>query len=716
MDSSEDKNRRFDTLATGIILNRQNQGLTLDDVYVFGPSLLLNVRYGITYANFTERRISRGFDLASLGFGPSVVNAVPKSLAAFPRVTAGSLTELSANESGDGGNYSTTHNIAGTVTKLRGDHSFRMGADFRAYRENQGRFPDDLSPQLAFSSTYTRGPLDNSPAPQLGGELASLLLGVPDGAMTRTATLAEQDNYLGLFLHDDYKVSSKLTVNFGLRYELETPVTERYNRSVAGFASNQASPVEAAARANYAAGRLVPELPLAQFSAKGGLTFSGVNGNPRTSWKGERNNFMPRIGLAWQVAPQTVFRAGYGMFFDTLGVNKSDSIQTGFSLSTPIQASLDNGLTFAATTANPFPNGLLQPLGASGGLSTNLGQNVSFFPAKRLHAYTQRWSGGFQQVLPRQFLLEATYVASRGARLGVTRQLNTTPASFLSTSRARDPRTIDFLSEQFPNPFFGTNPIYGRNTSRGNLLRPFPQFGNVSFNDPAGFSWYHSLQSRIEKRFSKGYTIQVSYTFSKNMQATEFLNAVDPMPYRSISDLDRPHRLVTSGIWELPFGRGRKWGAGMPKPLEFFAGGWQLNGVVQKQSGPPLCFGDVWTLFTGNPDSVVLPKSQRRVDRWFNTDAGFNKNNAQQLASNLRVSPLRLSGIRGDGQSRWDFSVIKSFRLAEKGVFQFRAECLNSWNHPNLSGPNTTPTNTAFGTITGQDVPRSWTFSLKFSY
>ncbi|MBL8177884.1 MAG: hypothetical protein JNK48_24620 [Bryobacterales bacterium] len=194
------------------------------------------------------------------------------------------------------------------------------------------------------------------------------------------------------------------------------------------------------------------------------------------------------------------------------------------------------------------------------------------------------------------------------------------------------------------------------------------------------------------------------------------MNAVDTMPYESVSALDRPHRVVVSGIWELPFGKGRKWGAKMPGALEFFAGGWQLNGIMQRQSGAPLGFGDVWTLFTGNPDSVVLSKSQRSVDRWFNTDAGFNRNAAQQLASNYRVSPLRFSGIRGDGQSRWDLSAIKNFRVTEQIGVQFRAECLNAMNHPNLFAPNTTPTNTAFGTITGQDVPRSWQMALRVTF
>jgi hypothetical protein len=280
----------------------------------------------------------------------------------------------------------------------------------------------------------------------------------------------------------------------------------------------------------------------------------------------------------------------------------------------------------------------------------------------------------------------------------------------------RDQRTIDFLSQSFRNPLAGTNPIYGQNISRGNLLRPYPHFGNITVNEPIGYSWYHSLQTRLEKRFSRGYTFQLSYTWAKTMEAAEFLNATDPMPYESISSLDRTHRLVMSGIWELPFGRGRHWGGQMAAPLEFLAGGWQLNGVVQRQSGAPLGFGDSWTLFTGNPDLVKLSKDQRNVDRWFNTDAGFNKNTAQQLGSHIRVSPLRFSGIRADGQARWDFSAIKNFRIREQVKMQFRAECLNAWNHPNLGSPNTTPTNSSFGAITSQDVPRVWQMALSLTF
>jgi hypothetical protein len=356
---------------------------------------------------------------------------------------------------------------------------------------------------------------------------------------------------------------------------------------------------------------------------------------------------------------------------------------------------------------------LYPPLGAQGGLSTNLGQTVNFFPMERKQPYAQRWSFGIQHELPARFLLEATYVGNRTTRLGVTRNVNYAPAQYLSTLPTRDQKTIDFLGATFPDPFRGTDPIYTSTTrSRNGLLLPYPQFSSVNINyDPAGFSWYHSLQVRGEKRWSRGYTMQWGYTWSKNMEAATFLNAQDPMPYRSLASLDRTHRVVWSGQWELPFGRKRAVGANWHPALNFIAGGWQLNGMMQKQSGQPIDFGNVIYL-SGN---VALPADQRNVDHWFNTDA-FNRNSAQQLASNIRTTPLRFSGVRMDPQSRWDASAIKNFKVTERMTTQFRAECYNVTNHPVLRGPTTGPTSGTFGQITAQEPPRSWQLALKLTF
>jgi hypothetical protein len=359
---------------------------------------------------------------------------------------------------------------------------------------------------------------------------------------------------------------------------------------------------------------------------------------------------------------------------------------------------------------------LIQPLGAAGGLSTNLGQSLSFYSKNRKNPYNQRWSFGIQHLLPRQLKAEVAYVSTRGTRLQVSRNLNTLLAQYLSKAVVRDTATINYLSQTFPSPFYGTNSIYGQNISRSGLLLPYPQFGSISVGQPIGYSWYHALQAGVEKRFSKGYMVMFNYTFSRSMDATGFLNASDPMPYEALSANDRPHRVVASGIWELPFGRGRRFGPNMPAALNFFAGGWQFNGVMQRQSGPALAWGDVWSLFTGNPDDVKLSKDQRSVDSWFNINAGFNRNSAQQLASNIRYSPWRFSGLRADGQARWDFSIFKNFLIRELVTAQFRAEVVNAWNHPNLMTPDMTPTSSTFGMITSQDATRTWVMSLKLSF
>lgn len=710
----EDKNNYYANRITGIILKRINRGLALDDVYVLNPSLVLNVRYGITNQEFPENRVTQGYDLSSLGFSSALTSLIDARLMTVPRFSAGAFSTVSSWETGDGTNSGVTHTFAASLTRLQGAHNIKTGVDMRVYRAFGARYPTSVSPDLPFNSTYTRGPLDNSPGAPMGQELASMLFGIPAGSMSVAASSALQDKYFALFIHDDFKVNSRLTLNLGLRYELETPMTERYDRLVAGFAFDESNPIEAQARANYARAPL-PELPVSAFQVLGGYTFLNNRGVGRSPFRGEKNNLLPRVGFAYQLLPKTVLRGGYGLYYDSLGVNAQVALQTGFSQSTPIQASLDNGLTYVATLANPFPRGLIQPPGPSAGLRTNLGQGISFYNHDLTHPYSQRWSFGFQQILPASWLADIAYVANRGVRLPVTRSLNETPAQYLSKSAVRDQATIDYLSAAFPNPFQGLDSIYGATMSRGGLLRPYPHFGGISTELPIGYSWYHSLQMRLEKRFSKGYTFQLSYVWSKSMEAVEYLNATDPSPIESISGFDRRHRLAASGIWEIPVGRGKAIGAGMPAVLNAIAGGWQLGGLTSIQSGAPLGFGNI--IFTGDPNNILLPADKRSADRWFNIDAGFNRNSNQQLGSNIRTFPLRFSGFRQDVLSRWDFSLIKNFKLHEDITFQFRAEVFNAWNHPSFSGPNLSPTSSAFGTITSTaNESRQWQLSGRIKF
>ena len=709
----EDKNRSFGNSVNGIILNRINRGIALDDVHMLTPSVILNFRYGVSAQEFPERRVSKGFDLSSLGFSSNLVNLVDKSRTVIPRTAVGSLTTLSSWESGDGVTSSISHNAVANVLWIRGNHNFRFGFDFMVFREFRNRYPDAIAPDLSFSNAWARGPFDNSAPPPVGAEFVALLMGIPGGSMAINASYAEQDIYYAFYVQDDWKVTRKLTLNLGMRAEVETPITERFNRSVTQFDGVTANPIEPAAVQRYAQNP-IPELPVSDFKVKGGVTFAGVGGNPRTYWNNQGVKWNPRIGLAYQWLPGTVLRAGYGIFYSPNGILRTNSIQSGFSRSTPITASADSGLTFIATLANPLPSGLLPVLGASGGLTTTLGQSTSAFALERKPGYAQRWSLGFQQKLPLSFVGEASYVGNRGTRLPVSRSLSFTPRQYLSTSPVRDQATIDFLSRNFPNPFFGLNPQFtSANISRGQLLTRYPHFSSVTFEDPIGYSWYHSLQTRLERRFRQGFTLQAAYTWSKAMDATTFLNASDPGPYESLSDIDRTHRATGSGIYELPFGKGRRFGAGMHPLLQFFAGGWQITGVVQRQSGAPLGFGQA--LFVGDSSKIVLPSPQRNTDRWFNTDV-FYRNSAGQLASNIRTAPLRYSNIRADSQRRWDFSANKTFSLTESFKLIFRADTFNALNEVVLRAPNTDPYNSAFGRVTAQEPPRSWQFSLMLKF
>ena len=719
----------FESKSVGTQAIQPGYGVVVDDVYTFGPTLVLNLRYGLSYQKPVAGRVTQGFDLLSLGFPQSLLNEIevknnPAGIS-FPNIrvdnTASADNPVYTALGTDGGNFRTiyAHSFSGVVTNNIGAHSLKTGAEYRLMRENGFNF-GNVSPRIDFGSNWTRGPLDNSPIAPIGQGLASFLLGVPTGGfVSLNSSRAQQSDWTGVFIHDDWRVNSKLTVNLGIRYEYEGAPTERFNRSIRGFDFNAASPISARALANYTANP-IPEVPVSAFKTPGGLTFVGVNSQPRGLWEPDKNNFMPRIGLAYSLTKKTVVRAGYGVYFDSIGIDRIDVNQGGFNQTTNVIPTLDNGQSFIATLANPFPNGFQLPPGSSQGLSTFLGRGISFFNEETLNPYIQRWSLSVQQELPGRIVAEVGYVGSRGTKLGVQRNLNPVPRQYLSTKNERDQPVIDFLSALVRNPFFGLPEFAGselasQNVARSQLLRPYPHFGDINVTEPTGYSWYHALQVGVEKRFTKGLTFQASWTYSKFMEAISYLNDTDPRPEEVISDQDFPHRFVLNGIYELPFGKGRKW-LNNDKWADYAIGGWQLQGWFEGQSGEALGFGNA--IVRGNLRDIVLPVDKRTSERWFNLDAAntvFERNNGRQLASNIRTAPTRFSYIRADGVNNFDISLFKNFQITEGVKIQFRAESFNALNHVQFANPNTAVANTAFGTINGEKGhgQRQFTFGLK---
>jgi hypothetical protein len=712
---ASDYSDHFRTVATGDYFWFHSINGVWDHVYTINPSTVLNLRYG--YNRFIRHQSrkpeTQGFDLTSLGFPASWNNAISPDIRRFPNINISGYFNTNGSVSW---RPQDTHEYVAALDKIVGTHALKFGASYRIYYKNQINPDVNSTGQVSFSESYTRGPLDNSPAAPRGQGLASLLLGYPTGGgVERRAYFAESATVWGLHLQDDWRMTRKLTLNLGLRYELETPLKERWNRSVRGFDASAPLSITAAAQAAYARNP-TPEAPAAQFRVLGGLNFAGIGGQPETLWNTAKTNFMPRIGLAYSMNNKTVVRASYGIFYAFMGVRRGDVIMTGFSNTTNLVPTLD-GVNFIARIHNPFPDGITEPVGAAMGVNTFLGQGVSFFEPNLRTPYNQRWTFGIQRELPGRTTLELNYAGSRGTRLEVTRELNGTPLQYLSRSLTRDDVTNNYLSANLPNPFAGLIPGTGRNGAnigRAALLTAYPQFTSVQTTNNQGYSTYQSLAIEIDRRFAKGFTIQGGYTWSKFMEATMYLNSLDPKPEYVVSDQDVPHRFNMSFIYELPFGRGRRFLGNSSRLVEILAGGWQINGIHTRQQGAPLGFGNF--LIYGSVKDIPLARGERTVDRWFNTSV-FERLNTKALVSNVRTASLRFSGVRAPGMVNYDLSMLKRTKITEKINSEFRGEFLNATNTPLFAGPNTDQYSTAFGTITaGRGYARRVQLGIRIIY
>jgi hypothetical protein len=691
---------------------RHSHGAGVDDVFVFSPTLLNDARIGFTRYDQSNTPILAGFDLTSIGFSKALNDVIDPRARQFPTLNVSGYQSLGGAANNDAlTNYTT---FTDEVTWSKGAVIFRFGGEYRLMQSNSYAIGGE-NPTESFASTYTNGPLDNSAASPLGQGLASFLLGIPTGgSINMTDSYADQSYNYAFYFQSDWRVTRKLTLNMGVRYDYDSPITERYNRSVGAFNFTSPSPIASQVKANYASNP-IPQVPVSQFAVNGGLTFAGDNGQSRGLWATPHLNFAPRFGLAYELTPETVIRTGYGIFYVPQGVDRNAVSQSGFAASTTLTPSSDNGQHFIATMANPFPNGLNQPLGSSGGLSTGLGNSVSAFPASLKSAYSQRWSFGIQRQLPKRIFLDVSYVGTRSVRLPVARQFDGVPGSYYSTLPVRDTQTINLLTAAVSNPFYPLLPgtgISGTTVQRQQLLRPYPQFTGLTILQPVGYSWYHAMQLLAEKRMSHGFTAQFNWTWSKYMDASSFRNDFDPTPEKVISSVDHTHVLHLSGIYELPFGRGKLFLSHSHGVTRVLTEGWQLQTTWQFFTGAPIGFGNA--LLTGTLQDIV--SGPQTIAQWFNVNA-FDRKSADALSWNVQTLSTRFSGIRGPGVDIWNISAIKTFNLRENLHLQFRAEALNALNHTCLSNPSTNPTATDFGSITAaSSQPRFIHLALKLSF
>jgi hypothetical protein len=457
-------------------------------------------------------------------------------------------------------------------------------------------------------------------------------------------------------------------------------------------------------------------------SLTGGLVFVGVDGRPRTQYIIDKNNLAPRFGFAYQAGKNTTIRGGYGNIFAISLQQAHGTVGPfGFRTQTPWVNSID-GITPNQLLSNPFPNGFTAPPGASQGLLTQAGASIQAPVPETLTPYSMQWNLNVQRNLPGEILLEVAYVGTRGLQLSRNDEsglsLNQLHPQFLSLGSQ--------LNQTVDNPFFGRGlggVLANPRISRAQLLRPYPQFTDVIPLYSTGASAnYHSLQVSFSKRFSRGLQFEGSYTWAKAIQeALRHVDSYNIRQSRALADYDIAHRFVVSYIYELPFGKGRRFGADWSGVTNLVLGGWQVNGFTTLQSGTPLQISanNVAELFNplgiANNNGASGKRSgeiKNRLDRYFNPSvysqpAAFTFGNMSNYAPDLR-SP----GIRN-----WDLSIFKEWRPMEKATVQFRTEAFNAFNTVRFGSPNTSVTSNQFGVISTQaNSPRQIQFGLKLLF
>ncbi|HEU0120212.1 MAG TPA: TonB-dependent receptor [Bryobacteraceae bacterium] len=677
--------------------NRVQTSIGLGDTFLISSTTFLTVQAG--FARWTQEGLTPNYDLAKLGMPSSYTSGLQEQI--FPTIAIGGYQ--GAGNEGNWFEHTNTFSFQATLNQVKGAHNLKYGFQLQPKRNNY-QLAQRPSGTFAFSQAFTAGPDPNLRGAAVGQSLASFLLGAPDsGSANIRAAYSFQGNYYAGFIQDDWKLTSKLTLNLGLRYELQPNVTERYNRSVRGFDLTTPSPIEAAARANYARNP-VPQLPVDQFRVLGGQIFATPD-NRGNGGIVEKTMFVPRVGLAYRWNDRTVIRAGFGLFRSFWWQVSSATEGTGAETTTTMVNSRD-GVTPADVLSNPFPQGLVQPTSTNAGLSTLVGSSISpFFYLKRF-PYNNRWNLSVQRQVGRDLGVEVAYVGNTGFRLPVgtggqeqNRQIHYLPAEYLGLGAQ--------LNTAVPNPFFGVittpGPLSQSTIPLSSLLSTYPQFTSVNMlRQTEGKSYYHSLQTSLTKRYARGVQIGATYTMSKLIEKLRYIDPTNAGPSKMIGEYDRPHRATFNMLWELPFAKNH--GA-----VSYALGGWQLNAVFIYQSGGPIALGNLLPTST----SPYLDRSQQSVDRWYNTDA-FRI----FPAFTVRTLPNYLNTLRNDGQNNWDLSVLKTFPISRERVkLQFRFEMFNALNRVQFGNPTISPTAVTDGQIFSQaNAPRMLQFGLKLLF
>ena len=667
---------------------------------------LLSLRYGFARSILDRGSWYQGFRPSELGLPAST--EVGADLLVFPQFTIEEMTSPGLQHHWNFRSANMSHTLNATYSKVVGSHNLKTGAEWRANLINH--MQASWSMAYNFNRAMSAGPDPRAVSANSGFGYASFLLGAGSGGNVNNGLRpAIASKSFGMYLQDDWKTSRKLTLNLGVRWDVETGLTERYDR-FAVFDTEVRSPLSDATGLNL----------------KGGWRFPGKDlESGRNLRDPQWTNIAPRVGLAYELQPGTVIRVGYGIFFAMAPWGANYYGTSPFVASTPWLNTLD-GANPNDLLRNPFPNGVIQPEGSSGGLLAGNGLGVgSPIPESMTNTYNQQWNFTIARQFGPRTAFEVAYAGNKGNNLPIRHgwQMDQLHPSQLSPTAG--------LLELVDNPFFGHVPVgvmSQRRVQRGQLMTPYPQYPGVSFSSPSwGNSNYHSLQTKVTKQFAGGDMFVLAYTWSK-LISDGGDNAWDFSTWRdyycrdcdkSLSPYDQPHRLVASMTYALPFGRGKRFGTNWNGVVNAILGNWQTNGILTLNSGLLNQFStpsNTSNSFGGGqrPDATgVDPKlDSPTIDKWFDT-AQFVIPQQYTFGTIGRMHPT----VRTDATEGLDFSIFKDIPITERVKAQLRAEWFNFTNSPIFNFPNTTVGTGTFGQVTSQaNSPRQTQLALKILF
>ena len=658
--------------------------------------------------------VSNGFDPALLGFPAAYSTQIQAKF--FPTIFPAVFSQLGQNTASQDNWKSQIVN--GALTKTINRHNVTTGAEYRRLRMD---FQDlsNAPGTYSFSGAFT-AVTPNAAGGGTGSDMADLLLGYPaTGEVDQTTQLNTYLDYYAVFVQDDWRVNSKLTLNLGLRYEAETGLKENHNQLAVGFDRNATAELSTGAKVT------------------GGILFAGVGGNQRDVGDLSRAKFAPRLGASYQLTPKTVVRGGYGILYAPLRYDPLATLAPGYTSTNAYVASLDDEQTASGSLDNPYPDGFQKPTGNSQGLLTGIGNGVTSYD-QNLHApRVQQFSVGAEREIPGQIALDVSYIGSRSTNLNPS-PTSSTPINFNQLNPSNFALGAS-LNDAVPNPYYvpGGAGIIGQPTiARSQALRPFPQFTSVNLLVSSAHAAYDALLVKAEKRAGRGLNLIASFTLSRNMdssfatansiQSPGFAapqNVYDLNAEYSRSVTDVPYRFVAGVLYDLPFGRGQRFSTGTGWADEII-GGWQLNVLPTFQSGFPVAIYQ-----SNNPNASIAGNKVQRP----NLVAGVSLRTRGSLYDRLNgyINPAAFSesgeytfgnaprtlSLRGPGYENWDISLFKNILIKERLNTQFRLETFNTFNTPLFGGPNTAFGSANFGAITSQaNFPRYLQVGLHISY